>query len=75
MYEQCPLFTLHTIDTRRYKLKTVTKNLIHLFLLWHENKKRRTNVLLESSGGRDRTSGLWVMSPTSYHCSTPRCCS
>ena len=39
MYERCPLFTLHTIDTRRYKLKTVTKNLIHLFLLWRENKK------------------------------------
>ena len=40
MYERCPLFTLHTIDTRRYKLKTVTKNLIHLFLLWRENKKK-----------------------------------
>lgn len=26
-----------------------------------------------SSGRRNRTSGLWVMSPTSYHCSTPRC--
>ncbi len=26
-----------------------------------------------SSGGRTRTYDLWVMSPTSYHCSTPRC--
>ncbi len=25
-----------------------------------------------SSGGRTRTDGLWVMSPTSYHCSTPQ---
>ena len=25
-----------------------------------------------SSGGRIRTSDLWVMSPTSYHCSTPQ---
>jgi hypothetical protein len=25
------------------------------------------------SGGRIRTSDLWVMSPTSYHCSTPQC--
>ncbi len=24
------------------------------------------------SGGRIRTSDLWVMSPTSYHCSTPQ---
>ena len=23
-------------------------------------------------GGRDRTSDLWVMSPMSYHCSTPQ---
>ncbi len=40
MYERCQLFTLHTINTRIYKLKTVTKNLIHLFLLRHENKKK-----------------------------------
>ena len=40
MYERCQLFTLHTIDTRIYKLKTITKNLIHLFLLWRENKKK-----------------------------------
>ena len=39
MYERHALFTLYTIDTRRYKLKTVTKNLIHLFLQWQENKK------------------------------------
>ena len=26
------------------------------------------------SGGRIRTSDLWVMSPTSYHCSTPQFC-
>ena len=29
--------------------------------------------LIISSGGRIRTYDLWVMSPTSYHCSTPRC--
>ena len=28
--------------------------------------------LIISSGGRIRTYDLWVMSPTSYHCSTPR---
>ncbi len=26
-----------------------------------------------SGGVRTRTYDLWVMSPTSYHCSTPRC--
>ncbi len=26
-----------------------------------------------SGGDRTRTCDLWVMSPTSYHCSTPRC--
>ena len=26
-----------------------------------------------SCGERIRTNDLWVMSPTSYHCSTPRC--
>ncbi len=25
------------------------------------------------SGGWIRTNDLWVMSPTSFHCSTPRC--
>ena len=37
-------------------------------------KKSRTNVLQTigfGSGGRIRTYDLWVMSPTSYHCSTP----
>ena len=38
-----------------------------------KQKEERKKSLLNSSGGRDRTSGLWVMSPTSYHCSTPRC--
>lgn len=28
---------------------------------------------LFSCGGLTRTDDLWVMSPTSYHCSTPRC--
>ncbi len=28
---------------------------------------------LRSCGERIRTNDLWVMSPTSYHCSTPRC--
>ena len=38
------------------------------------NKKSRTDVLLTfdfGSGGRIRTDDLRVMSPTSYHCSTP----
>ena len=30
-------------------------------------------VVLISCGGLIRTDDLWVMSPTSYHCSTPRC--
>ena len=29
-------------------------------------------LLFFSCGGRIRTYDLWVMSPTSYHCSTPR---
>ena len=40
-----------------------------------KNKKKRLNCfsLFElSGGGRTRTCDLWVMSPTSYHCSTPR---
>ena len=32
----------------------------------------RTVCHLGGSGGRIRTSDLWVMSPTSCHCSTPR---
>jgi hypothetical protein len=32
----------------------------------------RSLVVVISSGGRIRTSDLWVMSPTSYHCSTPQ---
>ena len=28
---------------------------------------------LFSSGSQTRTDDLWVMSPTSYHCSIPRC--
>jgi DNA polymerase, archaea type len=32
-------------------------------------------VRRNGSGGRIRTSDLWVMSPTSCHCSTPRCLS
>ncbi len=30
-------------------------------------------MLLIGGGRRTRTSDLWVMSPTSYHCSIPRC--
>ena len=29
-------------------------------------------AFLKSCGGKTRTYDLWVMSPTSYHCSTPR---
>ena len=32
----------------------------------------KTESLLASCGGKTRTYDLWVMSPTSYHCSTPR---
>ena len=33
----------------------------------------QTIALLFGSGGRTRTCDLRVMSPTSYHCSTPQC--
>ena len=29
-------------------------------------------LIFSCCGGRIRTYDLWVMSPTSYHCSTPR---
>ena len=39
-------------------------------------KQKRRNILeyffFKSCGGSIRTNDLWVMSPTSYHCSTPR---
>ena len=40
-----------------------------------DNKKdapQRRNTSIVSCGDRTRTCDLWVMSPTSYHCSTPR---
>lgn len=40
-----------------------------------ENKKKTEHLLLSlrlSGGRRTRTTDLWVMSPTSYHCSIPR---
>ena len=39
-----------------------------------EGHKKRIpfNGILSSCGGRTRTCDLWVMSPTSYLCSTPR---
>ena len=42
----------------------------------HEKKKRlslQKKQPLCCCGGKTRTYDLWVMSPTSYHCSTPRC--
>ncbi len=40
----------------------------------HQQKKPGTSFLaFLCSGGRIRTSDLWVMSPTSYLCSTPQC--
>ena len=42
---------------------------------WTDNKKdapQRRNTSIVSCGDRTRTCDLWVMSPTSYHCSTPR---
>ena len=57
----------------------------HAFLFLHRTFKLTFDVRLEikkpaanatglfpCSGGRIRTSDLWVMSPTSYHCSTPQ---
>ena len=40
-----------------------------------KNKKRecRLTFPFERSEDRDRTYDLWVMSPTSYRCSTSRC--
>ena len=41
----------------------------------HIKQKKRTHENHESllsCGGPTRTNDLWVMSPTSYHCSTPR---
>ena len=39
-------------------------------------KKRESMIIIMNSlvscGGSTRTNDLWVMSPTSYHCSTPR---
>jgi hypothetical protein len=44
--------------------------------LWYPTKKTQTKksgFFLFCCGGRTRTCDLWVMSPTSYRCSTPRC--
>ncbi len=40
----------------------------------HDNKQKKEPIsrFLLGCGGLTRTSDLWVMSPTSYHCSTPR---
>ena len=41
----------------------------------YRQQKKRTpmrNASIISCGDRTRTCDLWVMSPTSYHCSTPR---
>ena len=35
-------------------------------------KKKSSISAALSCGGPIRTNDLWVMSPTSYHCSTPR---
>ena len=35
-------------------------------------KKAALQAAPQSCGGWIRTNDLWVMSPTSYHCSTPR---
>ncbi len=37
-----------------------------------DTKKEQLLVALACCGGWDRTTGLQVMSLTSYHCSTPR---
>ena len=39
---------------------------------WAQKKTLDERVLI-GGGGQTRTDDLWVMSPTSYHCSTPRC--
>ena len=38
----------------------------------NKQKKEPISRFLLGCGGLTRTSDLWVMSPTSYHCSTPR---
>ena len=48
-----------------------------LLLFCYCNKKKETesiddSVSLIGGGGQTRTDDLWVMSPTSCHCSTPR---
>ena len=45
---------------------------------WKIEQKKLSNPFgllnfFSSCGERDRTTDLWVMSPASYHCSTPRC--
>ena len=38
----------------------------------HRAQEKEARKGLNGSGGRIRTYDLWVMSPTSFHCSTPR---
>ena len=67
-------------------LRVSTEMSIRIWLIWcsyfvvpfarkfMERHKKRIpfNGILSSCGGRTRTCDLWVMSPTSYLCSTPR---
>ena len=38
----------------------------------YEKKKKKNAFFLLCGGSQTRTDDLWVMSPTSYHCSIPR---
>ena len=61
-------FLLYQNKNREYHILT-TKTCIPT----ERNKKREAFASPFSCGGPIRTNDLWVMSPTSYHCSTPRC--
>ena len=69
-------FTLKMItEILSYFLSTLPKTGVPevLELMQIHKKKEKRLLLFLSCGGPIRTNDLWVMSPTSYHCSTPRC--
>ena len=61
-------FLLYQNKNREYHTLT-TKT----YIPTERNKKGEAIASPLSCGGPIRTNDLWVMSPTSYHCSTPRC--
>ena len=59
------------ISTRIYWCSCFVVFFVRHFIERHK-KRIPFNGILSSCGGRTRTCDLWVMSPTSYLCSTPR---